>query len=148
MKSGMTPIVRWTARFMTPFIMVLGFYVILHGHLTPGGGFAGGVFIGGAYFLMVLAYGSDEAKSVFYKRRASLFECAGIFVFWFLAVLGLLRNGVFFLNVLQNAAPGKPYAVFSAGIIPLCNLAIGIEVAAGLFSMFITLAVLSRKEKP
>jgi len=148
MKRGMTPIVRATARFMTPFIMVLGLYVVLHGHLTPGGGFAGGVFIGGAYVLMVLAYGADGAKSAFYKQRASLFECSGIFLFWFLAVLGLLQKGVFFLNMLQKAAPGKPHTVFSAGIIPLCNLAIGIEVAAGLFSIFITLAVLSRKEKP
>ena len=129
---------------MFPSILILGIYVVLHGHLTPGGGFAGGVLIAGAFTLMVLAYGADEAKSELEKWRAALGESIGIFLFWFIAVLGIIQGGYFFLNVLSR---GEQYQLFSAGIIPLCNIAIGIEVAAALFAIIITMATSKLGEK-
>ena len=145
--SGMTIIVKRITQLMAPSIFLLGIYVIFHGHLTPGGGFAGGVLIAGAFVLMVLAYGSEEAKSVARKWRASLAESLGIFLFWFFAVLGLIQGSYFFYNVFAKVNPGEPYRLFSAGIIPLCNIAIGIEVGAALFAIFITLAILRVGDK-
>ncbi len=147
MKGGMTLIVKQISKWMVPSIFLLGIYVICHGHLTPGGGFAGGVLIAGCFVLMVLAYGSEEVKNEVSKWRASLSESIGLFIFWFLAILGLVQGTYFFNNVIAKINPGQPNHLFSAGIIPLCNIAIGIEVAGALFSVFITLAVLKVGEK-
>lgn len=145
--SGMTLIVKRISQLMVPSIFLLGIYVVLHGHLTPGGGFAGGVLIAGCFVLLVLAYGSDEVKNEARKWRASYSESLGIFLFWFLAILGLIQGTYFFYNVIAKVNPGQPYQLFSAGIIPLCNIAIGIEVAAALFAIFITLVILRVGEK-
>ena len=143
---GMTLIVKCITQLMTPSIFILGIYVVFHGHLTPGGGFAGGVLMAGCFVLLVLAYGSDKLKSDLYKWRASFFESLGIFLFIFIALLGFIQ-GPFFTNFIQKIAPGQPNHLWSAGIIPLCNIAIGIEVAAALFAIFVTLAVLKVGEK-
>jgi len=145
--QGMTLIVKKISQIMAPSILVLGLYVITHGHLTPGGGFAGGVLISGCFVLLILAYGSEKAKSLVYKERASLIESSGIFVFLFIAILGLIQGTYFFLNVFSKTNPGVPSALFSSGIIPLCNLAIGIEVAAALFAIFISFAIMRVGEK-
>ena len=145
---GMTPIVQCISRLMAPSIFLLGVYVVLHGHLTPGGGFAGGVLIAGAFVLLVLAFGSDEWRSRALNWNATVFESLGLFFFWFLAVMGLIEGVPFFVNVIAKANPGHPYRLFSAGIIPLCNVAIGMEVAAGLFFVFMCLAILKMGEKP
>jgi multisubunit Na+/H+ antiporter MnhB subunit len=141
--TGMSLIVKRITQLMVPSIFLLGVYVIFHGHLTPGGGFAGGVLIAGCFALMILAYGSGETKNEIRKWRASFFESLGIFIFWFLAFLGLMQ-GTFFKNFIAKGNAGD---LFSAGIIPLCNIAIGIEVAAALFAIFLTLAVLRVGEK-
>jgi len=145
---GMTIIVQAISRLMAPAIFLLGVYVVLHGHLTPGGGFAGGVLIAGAFVLLVLAFGSEEWRSRALNWNATALESFGLFFFWFLAVLGMVQGVQFFVNVIAKSEPGTPYRLFSAGIIPLCNTAIGIEVAAGLFSIFICLAVMKMGEKP
>jgi multicomponent Na+:H+ antiporter subunit B len=145
--NGMTMIVKRISQLMIPSIFLLGIYIILHGHLTPGGGFAGGVLIAGCFVLLVLAYGSEEVKSEARKWRASLSESLGIFLFWFLALLGMIQGTYFFYNIIAKTNPGQANQLFSAGIIPLCNIAIGIEVGAALFAIFITLVILRVGEK-
>ncbi len=135
----MTLIVKTISRLISGLIFLYGIYIVLHGHLTPGGGFAGGVIIAGAFVLSVLSEGSEEASAEIKKGRASAGESSGIFIFWLLAMLGLLGGSVFFLNLLPK---GKEYHLFSAGIIPLCNIGIGLEVGAAIFAIFITLAAL------
>jgi len=145
--TGMTPIVKRIAQLMVPSILLLGIYVIVHGHLTPGGGFAGGVLVAGCFALLTLAYGTEEMKSEVFKWRASLLESVGIFIFWFLAVSGVVQGSYFCLNLISKSNPGIPFNLFSAGNIPLYNIAIGIEVAAALFAIFITVVVLKVGEK-
>jgi len=146
--SGMTLIVKRISQLMAPSIFLLGIYVVLHGHLTPGGGFAGGVLIAGAFVLLILAFGSEESRNVVLEWRATASESIGLFLFWFLAVLGLMQGGIFFLNTIAKTRPGLPFHLFSAGIIPLCNVAIGMEVAATLFSVFLCLAIFKMRETP
>jgi hypothetical protein len=57
-------------------------------------------------------------------------------MFLLLPLLGLIITGVFFLNLLPK---GTPFELPSAGIIPLCNIAICIKVGAGLYLVFILL---------
>ena len=144
MNRGMTIIVKTVARLLSGLIFLFGFYIICHGHLTPGGGFAGGVVVSGGFILLFLAYGSEEATNEIKIWRAAICESLGTFFFWLTAMIGLLGGSFFFLNILPK---GKPFHLLSAGIIPLCNLFIGIEVAASVFGIFIALSILKRGDK-
>ena len=137
--KGMTVIVKTITRLTVGLTFLYGIYIIAHGHLTPGGGFAGGVIVAGAFVLLILAEGLEEVQAEARKWRASFWESTGIFIFWLVAMLGLFMGTSFFSNVI---AKGKPMHLFSAGIIPLCNIGIGLEVGAALLAIFITLAVL------
>ncbi len=138
-ERGMSLIVKTIARVLVGMIVLYGIYIVAHGHLTPGGGFAGGVIIAGGFILLYLAYGASEKESEFKKWQASLSESLGIFGFWLVAMLGLFIGGYFFLNVF---AKGQSYRLFSGGIIPVCNAAIGAEVAGALVGIFIAFAAL------
>lgn len=135
----MTPIVQTVTRLVSGLMFVFGVYVVAHGHLTPGGGFAGGVVIAGAFILRVLALGRKEPGT----ERASHAEAFGILVFWFLGILGLLTGTAFFVNVLSR---GEAFQLLSAGFIPFANLGIGIEVAAALVCIFLALLLVDGRE--
>ena len=135
--KGMSLIVKTITNIVIGFIFLYGVYIILHGHLTPGGGFAGGVIVAGVFVLRYLAFGGSKAGEKKSSITASVFESVGALLFVIIALLGLLIAGVFFFNFLPK---GTPLYLLSAGIIPFCNIAIGIKVGAGLFSIFLALA--------
>jgi len=137
-KKGMTLIVKEVTRLTVGLIFLFGIYIMLHGHLTPGGGFAGGVIVALSFIHMVLAYGGDFATKKMNSRIATILESLGGLMFLSLALLGLIFAGVFFLNLLPK---GVPFELKSAGIIPLCNIAICIKVGAGLFLVFTLLTM-------
>lgn len=140
--SGLSLIVKTVARWVTGFIFLYGLYVIVYGHLTPGGGFAGGVILASAFVLWIMAYGKARSEELLPYRAAVRLDSIGALMFWALAILGLLGGGAFFLNVIQERSPGEPLHLFNAGIIPLANLAIALKVCASLVVVTVLLAVL------
>ena len=60
--AGMTIIVKTISSWVKVLIVVFGVYIILFGHLTPGGGFAGGVILASSYILIMLAFGRKTAE--------------------------------------------------------------------------------------
>ncbi len=136
--NGMTPIVKIITRIVEGFIFVYGCYIVLYGHLSPGGGFAGGAIIAAGLILSRLAFGTTEAQERGTSVSSSIFESTGGLLFILIAFLGLAAGGFFFLNLFpQLGIPGK---LFSAGSIPLSNIAIAIKVGAAMLSIFIVLA--------
>lgn len=137
--NGMTIIVKTVTRIMAGVIFIYGIYIILHGHLTPGGGFAGGAVIAGAMILLVLAFGSNVFKLKVKEEGSSMYESLSLLAFLMLALIGFgLGTGVFFNNYLPTGTLGE---LISAGTIPLYNIAIGIEVAAAMFTIFLALVI-------
>jgi len=136
-ETGMSLIVKRITRITVSLIFLFGVYIVLHGHLTPGGGFAGGVIIALSFIHLVLAFGKDMALKRITQATVSILESFGGLMFLGIALLGL-AGGYFFLNVL---AKGKPFDLFSSGIIILCNIAIFFKVGAGLFAIFLALAI-------
>lgn len=139
----MTLIVKTITRLTVGLIVLFGIYIIFHGHLSPGGGFAGGVIVALSFVHMMLAFGKDLAVTKISKNIASNLESIGALMFLTVALLGFL-GGTFFLNVL---AKGSPFNLFSAGTILLSNIAIGIKVGVGLFAIFLALVILERVKK-
>jgi multicomponent Na+:H+ antiporter subunit B len=107
-------------------LLVLGAYVVTHGHLTPGGGFQGGVLLAAAALIAFLAGEYMALKVVAPHALVESGEAAGAAGFALVGLGGLIFAGVFFENFIDLGSPGK---LLSAGTIPLSNIAVGIEVA-------------------
>jgi len=137
-KPGMSVIVRTTARLTVGFILLYGIYIFSHGHVSPGGGFAGGIIVALSFINLMLAYGKEVTLKKLPRGVTTFFEELGALIFLSIALLGF-TGGYFFLNFI---AKGEPFRLFSAGIIPLCNIAISLKVGAGIFAIFTALVLL------
>lgn len=137
-EKGMSLIVKTITRLTVGLIFLYGIYIVTHGHISPGGGFAGGVIIALSFILILLAYGREVAFQKLSRSVDSLLESLGALMFIGIALLGF-TGGYFFLNFI---AKGQPFKLFSAGIIPLCNIAICLKVGAGVFAIFVALVLL------
>jgi len=132
----MTIIVKTITKLTVGLIFLYGVYIVLHGHVSPGGGFAGGVIIALSFIHLMLAFGREVALKKLSQTASSILESLGALLFLSVALLGFL-GGYFFFNFFLHK--GEPFRLFSAGIIPLCNIAISIKVGAGLFAIFAAL---------
>ncbi len=135
----MSIIVKKVTQLVSGLMFLYGIYIITHGHLTPGGGFAGGAILAGSFILLVLAFGSDLLKLKKREEGSSVVESLAIFAFLILGVMALfIGTHVFFNNYLPAGTVGN---LISAGVIPLYNIFVGIEVGAALFTIFLALAI-------
>ena len=140
--KGMTIIVKTVASWVKVLIFLFGIYIIIFGHLTPGGGFAGGVILAASYVLLMLAFGRDFAEENLSLPVASKLDCLGAFMFALIAIFGMILGGSFFVNFLyQKYLPGQALNLISACTIPLSNIAIGIKVGASLFLVILVLSI-------
>jgi len=139
-EPGMSLIVKTITRLTVGLIMLYGAYIVLHGHVSPGGGFAGGVIIALSFIHIMLAFGKEFAFKRISKDVASFFESFGAIMFLSIALIGTATGTYFFFNFL---AKGEPFKLFSSGIIPLCNIAISLKVGAGLFAIFVALVLVN-----
>jgi multicomponent Na+:H+ antiporter subunit B len=138
--KGMTIIVKTVSSWVKVLIFVFGVYIILFGHLTPGGGFAGGVILASSYVLLMLAFGREFVQKDLPLALDSKLDCLGAFMFAMIAILGFVFGGAFFVNFLVDKY-GQPLKLLSAGTIPLSNIAIGLKVGASLFLVIFILSI-------
>lgn len=110
------------ALLLWPLIVLLGLYVILHGHLSPGGGFQGGVILASAFLLVMLAFPGAALSNSLRHAMESLSGLAYVGM----GLAGLVL-GDYFLNtrILPMGTVGQ---LISAGVIPLISVAIGLKV--------------------
>jgi multicomponent Na+:H+ antiporter subunit B len=143
--KGMTIIVKTVSSWVKVLIVLFGIYIVLFGHLTPGGGFAGGVILASSYVLLMLAFGKEFVQKDLPLALDSKLDCIGALLFALIAVLGMAFGGAFFFNFLyQNYMQGKAFDLISAGTIPLSNIAIGLKVGASLFLVIFVLSTFRR----
>ena len=150
--KGMTTIVKVVTSWIKILIFLFGIYIILFGHLTPGGGFSGGVIIAASYVLLMLAFGKEYAEKNLSLSVASKADSAAALLFAAIALVGLIYGaGSFFYNFLYQqfmADWGAAGRLVSAGTIPLSNIFIGIKVAASLFLVILVLSVFRFEKEP
>ncbi len=111
--------------FLFPLILLFGAYIVVHGHLTPGGGFQGGAIAASAVVLIYMGCRGGRIPEAPMKAAESL----GGLVFVVVGLMGLAFGGYFLLNFLPKGEPG---VLFSAGIIPIVYIAIGFKVGSEL----------------
>jgi multicomponent Na+:H+ antiporter subunit B len=134
--KGMSVIVQTVARWVVGFVILYGLWLTIYGHISPGGGFSGGVVVAAGYIMVMLAFGSGQANRFLPRPVGKTLDSLAAAAFLLLALLGLwiVSQGrqpgtAFFANFVQANHPGSPHEVFNAGIIPLANLAIAVKVA-------------------
>jgi len=116
-----------------PLLLTVGFYIILHGHLTPGGGFQGGVVLAAAFFLPLLA---RPGASLDHAGLGLVEGLAGA-AFVLIGLWALLAGGQFLQPMLAKGVIGE---LVSAGTLPLLYLAVGLKVGAELAGLLARLA--------
>ena len=115
-------ILQTVARVLVPFIEIFGMYVILGGHLGPGGGFSGGAICGAGLILYLNAFGFAKTEKFFTGKT---YKCM---CFGALACYSLAKTYSFFTgaNHIESVIPlGTPGAILSSGLILILDICVG-----------------------
>lgn len=126
-------ILQTTAKVLCPIIFIFGIYVVLNGHLSPGGGFSGGAILGAGMILYVSAFGFKKTEKFFNEH---IYKIAKITA---LTMYGIIGSYFYLLgaNGIENHIPlGIPGHILSAGIILPIDIAVGIEVACTMYAFY------------
>ncbi len=138
--AGMSLIVRVVTRWLLGLIILFSVAVALFGHLTPGGGFVGGVILACGFVLCTLAFGGRTYPAAAFARLSSSLDAVGALSFLVVALLGYIA-GHFFARWI---AMGEQFTLGSTPFIILMNLAILLKVGAGVFAGFVALVAFGR----
>ncbi len=126
-------ILQKCALILVPVILVFGVYIVLNGHLSPGGGFSGGAVLGSGLILYLNAFGFKKTERFFTEkvyRRVTL--CA--LTFYCVAKSYSFFTGA---NHLPSGIPlGTPGAILSSGLILPLNICVGLVVACTMYAFY------------
>lgn len=126
-------ILQTVARILVPPIFIFGMYVILAGHLGPGGGFSGGAVIGAGLILYLNAFGFARTEKFFTARTYKRMSFAA------LACYSVAKSYSFYTgaNGIESVIPlGTPGAILSSGLILVLNICVGIVVAGTMYTFY------------
>jgi multicomponent Na+:H+ antiporter subunit B len=127
-------ILQTAARVLVPPIVIFGIYVILGGHLGPGGGFSGGAVIGAGLILYLNAFGFAKTEKFFTAKTYKKLSVTA------LACYSLSKCYSFYTgaNHIESVIPlGTPGAILSSGLILILNICVGVVVAGTMYTFYV-----------
>ena len=127
------PIVAPMCKFLIPVILVFGIYILLNGHLSPGGGFSGGSILAAGLMLFAMVWGDSAASAVLRPRRLQTVVLCSL-GFYCLAKSYSFYTGANHLHSIIS--PGTPGRILSAGLILPLNVAVGFVVCCTMYSFY------------
>jgi multicomponent Na+:H+ antiporter subunit B len=130
------PVLKITAKFLIPLIMLFALYVQFHGEYSPGGGFQAGVIFAAAIILYGLVFGIEEARQVLPLGFLKAMAAGGALLFGAVGVASLALGGEF-LN--YNVFLADPVSAQHLGIL-LVELGVGLTVTAVMVIIFFCFA--------
>lgn len=126
-------ILQTITKVLVPIIFIFGIYVILNGHLSPGGGFSGGAIIGAGLILYLNAFGFQKIER-FFTEKTYKWVSFGSLTFYCLAKSYSFYTGA---HHLESGIPlGKAGAIISSGLILPLNICVGLVVACTMYAFF------------
>ena len=126
-------VLKFVARLIFPVVVLYGIYVILNGHISPGGGFSGGAIIGAAMILYSSAYGSERVRRFFTYKTFSNISAACLLVYFFSKGYSFFTGGNHIESVIPKGVPGH---ILSGGLILPLNICVGIVVACTMYGFY------------
>jgi multicomponent Na+:H+ antiporter subunit B len=137
-------IVTNTVRLIVPVIQIFAFYVLAHGHVSPGGGFQGGVVMGASFILVALAWDLEVALARFSAEKCILVAALGIVLYGGIGFLSMLLGGEFLdYAELEKVLPvSREMARYHAmlGV----EIGVGFTVTAIMFALYANLSTEGR----
>lgn len=126
-------ILQKIAMFLVPMILIFGIYVVLNGHLSPGGGFSGGAIMGAGLILYLNAFGFKKTEKIFGPKTFKLITTSAL-SFYCLAKSYSFFTGA---NHLESGIPlGKAGAILSSGLILPLNICVGLVVTCTMYAFY------------
>ena len=133
-------IVTNTVRLLIPVIQIFAFYVLAHGHVSPGGGFQGGVVMGASFIMIALSWDLEEALARFPMDRCFMVAGLGIILYAGIGLLSMFLGGEFLdYAELANIFPvSREMARYHAmlGV----EIGVGLTVTAIMFALYANLS--------
>ena len=129
------PIVKSMAAILIPLILVFGAYILVNGHLSPGGGFSGGAILGAGFILYAMVYGDEQALKVLSERKIKVVTICSL-SFYCLAKSYSFFTGNEFNRVHSVISAGTPGDILSGGLIMPLNIAVGLVVCCTMYSFY------------
>ncbi len=122
------------ARILVPVIILFGIYIVLNGHLSPGGGFSGGAVIGAGLILYLNAFGFRKTEKLFTEKVYKWVSFSALTTYC------LAKSYSFFTgaNHLESHIPlGTPGHILSSGLILILNICVGMVVACTMYTFYV-----------
>ena len=121
-------IVRCSVSFLMPLAIVYGWYIVIHGAMSPGGGFQGGVLAAGTVLLVYLAYGLTGVRKAFNPSLLHVTETLSEMTYVFVGLLGIFGAMNFCFNFVLSGSEETAM---------IMNDAVGYHVMAGICCLLI-----------
>jgi multicomponent Na+:H+ antiporter subunit B len=142
--AGASEALRALSLGVIPGLLVIGVYIVVHGQLTPGGGFQGGVILAAGPLAVFLAGRYLRMKVIAPHTLVEIGEAAGAAGYVLVGLGGLVFAGIFFKDFLPLGLSGH---LLSGGQLALASVAVGLEVSGAFviaFSEFLDQAIAVR----
>ena len=126
-------ILQGVAFVLCPIIFLFGIYIILNGHLSPGGGFSGGSIMGAGLILYVAAFGFNKTQRFFDEHIYKIAKITALCMYGLIGTYFYMTGA----NGIENHIPlGLPGHILSSGIILPINICVGLEVACTMYAFY------------
>ena len=126
-------ILQGVASVLCPVIFIFGIYIILNGHLSPGGGFSGGAIMGAGLILYAVAFGFQKTQRFFDEHVYKIAKISALCMYGLIGTYFYMTGA----NGIENHIPlGIPGHILSSGIILPINICVGLEVACTMYAFF------------
>jgi len=133
-ETGMTLIAKTITRLTVGLILIYGIYIMLQGHLSPGGGVVGGIIVALSFIHLFLAFGKEELLKRLSLNRGLILVCLGAIAF-------LIVSALKFICQRHCPVSEDHFRLFAVGL-PLSELAVTVMVGSGLYVIFLALILL------
>ncbi|MCD8189957.1 MAG: hypothetical protein LUD78_07010 [Clostridiales bacterium] len=127
-------ILQQAAKLLVPLIIIFGVYVVLNGHISPGGGFSGGAIIGTGLILHLTAFGVQRTRRFMNERVIKTLTVCALTFYCFAKSYSFYTGANGLESIITTGTPG---AILSAGLIVYLNICVGIVVACTMYSFYI-----------
>lgn len=127
-------ILQMVARLLVPVVLLFGIYVVLNGHISPGGGFSGGAIIGSGLILYLTAFGFERTGKFMTEKLVKVLTVSALTFYCFAKSYSFYTGANGLHSIITTGTPG---AILSAGLIVYLNICVGIVVACTMYSFYV-----------
>jgi multicomponent Na+:H+ antiporter subunit B len=130
------PASKAISRFYFAFSLLFGIYLMTHGHISHGAGFAGGVMAALGFLQALFVLGKGPVSNIINEANAKILMLSGISGIILLSAIGYFYGAGFMANVMPL---GQQFSLLSAGLTPFYNILFCLSVTGSLLLIILSL---------